>query len=51
MVKAHHKEKNHMRRCTQEMFKSFQNGSKFQALAVALLYNETLKFVPGASTD
>jgi len=51
MVKAHQKEKEDKTWCTQEMFKSFQNGYKLGTLPVALLYNEALKFIPGASTD
>jgi len=51
MIKADHKENDDKTWCTQEMFKSFQKGFKFQTLPVTLLYNETLKFIPGASTD
>jgi hypothetical protein len=51
MVKAHHKQKDDETWRTQEMFKLVQNGYKFQTLPVTLLYNETLIFIPGASTD
>jgi len=49
MVKALHKEKDDKTWHTQEM--SHPEWLKFQTLPVTLLYNETLKFIPGPSTD